>query len=75
MLMARPSTYEKFESCHILKAEGKLKKNIIGIFKLQQGASIGSFCWMVGRLVGWLVCWLLEKSVETDCGNMQNEDD
>ena len=42
------------------------------IFKLRQGASIGSFCWMVGRMVGWLVGWsdgwLLEKSVEK-CGN------
>ena len=30
------------------------------LFKLRQGASIGSFCWMVG----WSDGWLLEKSVE-----------
>jgi hypothetical protein len=45
------------------------------ILKLRQGASMGGFCWMVG----WLVCWSVVgkkvwKNVETDCCNVQNED-
>ena len=47
------------------------------LFKLRQGASIGGFCWLDCWSDGWLVCcWKkVWENVETDCGNVQNEDD
>ena len=43
----------------------------------QPPAGPRSFCWMVGWLDGWCVgCWKkVWKNVETECGNVQNEDD
>ena len=44
------------------KVTSKMMESLAGklFFKLRQGASMGRFCW----LDGWMVCWLLEKSVE-----------
>jgi hypothetical protein len=43
--------YNFFKMCNPLN---------IGLLNLWQGASMGGFCWSDG----WLVCWLLEKSVQ-----------
>jgi hypothetical protein len=33
------------------------------IFKLRQGASMGTNCWMDGRMVGWSDGLMVEKSI------------